>query len=147
MLLHLFNNAIMIFPICWHVGVRDDAVRPGTSTGAVKNLRNFLKAVSLGFGEEKPGNRHNYNKETAEHNIVVPPNVIKCDRVDERQNDQRAVDRDHFYCKTFGTERVWEDLGCVAEQEWRIADVVVEELKTMSVSWELDQGKPRLSLT
>ena len=94
---------------------------------SIEHFRNLLQTVSLRFREQEERHHEENRQQNAEHNIVVPADVVQCDRVDEGEDDQRAVHGQQLDCETFAAERVGEDLSWVAQEERSVGDVVVEE--------------------
>ena len=56
-----------------------------SSTGdrrrTIKHHGDLFKGVSLGLRECKPSYNQHHNIKAAEEDVVMPPDIIKCDRV------------------------------------------------------------------
>jgi hypothetical protein len=92
----------------------------------VEDFCNLLQAPTLRFREEEVRNAKENYQQTAEHDVVLPPNILHTHWIDECLDYQRDVDGKQFATDTFGPKTIREDFGWVAHEKWRVGDVVVE---------------------
>lgn len=108
--------------------VHHDAVHHWTCLRPIKDFGNLLQTMTLCLREEEPGDDIDCNQNAAEHNVVVPTNVVERDRIHKGQDDQRTINGQHFHRQSLCTKRIRKDFGAVAEEKWSVCNVVVEEL-------------------
>jgi len=87
---------------------------PSSVIRAIEDLSDLLQAVSLGLREQEPRGREDDDQKDAEHDVVVPSNIIQRNRVDKGENDERAINGDHLDRKALCSQAVREDLGGVS---------------------------------
>ena len=93
----------------------------------IKDHGNFFQRVSPRLFEQEVTRNQHPSEQDIEDDVIVPPNIVQPDRVDERQHNQRAVNRQQLHRQSLRTNRIWQDLRGVAEQQRRVRNIVVEE--------------------
>ena len=67
--------------------------------------------MAFRFGEGPVSDCKNHDQETAEDYIELPSKILKANRVGERSDNERYIDREEFAGKSLASKAVRENLS------------------------------------
>lgn len=83
----------------------------------IEVLGNFLESCVSGLNVEEVHDRKFDSEPAAVENVVLPPNVIECNRVDVGVEEESNIDTEEHDCHALGTDVVWQNFDSVTDKE------------------------------